>query len=174
MKDGVAAVEESKRGAVVHFESGERLWFGRAAWLERTPLRPGDVEDLDGLKQWLLPRLYPKALGGAVRLLAARARSTGEIRQKLEAGAVVAMCIEGKTCSSEALSKKLADFALEGKSRVTFLIGGSFGLDETLKKQADWRLSMSPMTFPHHLARVMLAEQIYRACTINAGTQYHK
>ena len=96
------------------------------------------------------------------------------IRQKLEGGAVVAMCIEGQTCSSEALSKKLADFALEGKSRVTFLIGGSFGLDETLKKQADWRLSMSPMTFPHHLARVMLLEQIYRACQIAEGTRYHK
>lgn len=96
------------------------------------------------------------------------------IRQKLEGGAVVAMCIEGQTCSSEALSKKLAAFALEGKSKVTFLIGGSFGLDETLKKQADWRLSMSPMTFPHHLARVMLLEQIYRACQIAEGTRYHK
>ena len=96
------------------------------------------------------------------------------IRQKLDGGAVVAMCIEGQTCSSEALSKKLADFALEGMSRVTFLIGGSFGLDETLKKQADWRLSMSPMTFPHHLARVMLLEQIYRACQIAEGTRYHK
>ena len=92
----------------------------------------------------------------------------------LRAGAVVAMCIEGQTCSSEALSKKLAAFALEGKSKVTFLIGGSFGLDETLKKQADWRLSMSPMTFPHHLARVMLLEQIYRACQIAEGTRYHK
>lgn len=96
------------------------------------------------------------------------------IRQKLEGGAVVAMCIEGQTCSSEALSKKLVAFALEGKSKVTFLIGGSFGLDETLKKQADWRLSMSPMTFPHHLARVMLLEQIYRACQIAEGTRYHK
>ena len=104
----------------------------------------------------------------------ALAAEANAIRQKLEAGAVVAICIEGKTCSSEALSKKLADFALEGKSRVTFLIGGSFGLDETLKKQADWRLSMSPMTFPHHLARVMLLEQIYRACQIAEGTRYHK
>ena len=83
----------------------------------------------------------------------ALAAEANAIRQKLEGGAVVAMCIEGQTCSSEALSKKLAAFALEGKSKVTFLIGGSFGLDETLKKQADWRLSMSPMTFPHHLAR---------------------
>lgn len=105
------------------------------------------------------------------RALAAEANA---IRQKLEGGAVVAMCIEGQTCSSEALSKKLAAFALEGKSKVTFLIGGSFGLDETLKKQADWRLSMSPMTFPHHLARVMLLEQIYRACQIAKGTRYHK
>ena len=105
------------------------------------------------------------------RALAAEANA---IRQKLEGGAVVAMCIEGQTCSSEALSKKLAAYALEGKSKVTFLIGGSFGLDETLKKQADWRLSMSPMTFPHHLARVMLLEQIYRACQIAEGTRYHK
>lgn len=105
------------------------------------------------------------------KALAAEANS---IRQRLEGGAVVAMCIEGQTCSSEALSKKLAAFALEGKSKVTFLIGGSFGLDETLKKQADWRLSMSPMTFPHHLARVMLLEQIYRACQIAEGTRYHK
>ena len=95
------------------------------------------------------------------------------IRPKLD-GAVVALCIEGQMCSSEALSKKLAAFALEGKSRVTFLIGGSYGLDETLKKQAYWRLSMSPMTFPHHLARVMLLEQIYRACQIAEGTRYHK
>ena len=104
----------------------------------------------------------------------ALASEANAIRQKLEGGAVVAIFIEGKTCSSEALSKKLADFALEGKSRVTFLIGGSFGLDETLKREADWRLSMSPMTFPHHLARVMLLEQIYRACQIAEGTRYHK
>lgn len=104
----------------------------------------------------------------------ALAAEANAIRQKLEGGAVVAMCIEGQTCSSEALSKKLAAFALEGKSKVTFLIGGSFGLDETLKKQADWRLSMSPMTFPHHLARVMLLEQIYRARQIAEGTRYHK
>ena len=68
----------------------------------------------------------------------------------------------------------MADFGIQGRTQVTFIIGGSFGLDEDVKKHADWRLSMSPMTFPHHLARVMLLEQIYRACQIAEGTKYHK
>lgn len=97
------------------------------------------------------------------------------IREKLpRGGAVVAMCIEGKTCSSEELSKRLLDFGIAGKTQVTFLIGGSFGLDAELKRSADWRLSMSPMTFPHHMARIMLLEQIYRAYQIADGTRYHK
>ena len=97
------------------------------------------------------------------------------IREKLpKGGAVVALCIEGKPSSSEELSRRMADFGIQGRTQVTFIIGGSFGLDEDVKKQADWRLSMSPMTFPHHLARVMLLEQIYRACQIAEGTKYHK
>ena len=97
------------------------------------------------------------------------------IRERLpRGGAVVALCIEGKPCSSEELSRRLTDFGVQGKTQITFLIGGSVGLDESLKQQADWRLSMSPMTFPHHLARVMLLEQIYRSCQIAEGTRYHK
>ena len=97
------------------------------------------------------------------------------IREKLpKGGAVVALCIEGNPCSSEELSRRMADFGIQGRTQVTFIIGGSFGLDEDVKKHADWRLSMSPMTFPHHLARVMLLEQIYRACQIAEGTKYHK
>ncbi|MBQ0037804.1 MAG: 23S rRNA (pseudouridine(1915)-N(3))-methyltransferase RlmH [Clostridiales bacterium] len=97
------------------------------------------------------------------------------IREKLpKGGAVIAMCIEGKTCSSQELSRRITDFGVMGKTQLTFLIGGSFGLDETLKREADWRLSMSPMTFPHHLARIMLLEQIYRAYQIAEGTRYHK
>ena len=89
-------------------------------------------------------------------------------------GALIAMCIEGQEMSSVALSEKMQQFAARGASQLTFLIGSSFGLDEDLKKKADLRLSMSPMTFPHHLARVMLLEQIYRAYQIEAGTKYHK
>ena len=97
------------------------------------------------------------------------------IREKLpKGGALGAMCIEGKTCSSEALAQRMEDFAVSGKTQVTFLIGGSVGLDASLKAQADWKLSMSPMTFPHHMARIMLLEQIYRAYQIQQGTKYHK
>ena len=97
------------------------------------------------------------------------------IREKLpKGGALVAMCIEGKPCSSEELSRRLTGFGVQGKTQLTFLIGGSVGLDEELKRQADWRLSMSPMTFPHHMARIMLLEQIYRAYQIAGGAKYHK
>ena len=106
---------------------------------------------------------------------AALEREAAAIREKLpRGGAVVAMCIEGKLMDSVALSKKLMQFGLEGKSQLTFLIGGSVGLHPALKEQADLRLSMSPMTFPHHLARVMLLEQIYRGSQIIEGSKYHK
>lgn len=89
-------------------------------------------------------------------------------------GALVALCIEGTPCSSEEMSRKMQQLAVSGKTQLTFLIGGSVGLSENLKRRADWKLSMSPMTFPHHLARVMLLEQIYRAFQIRQGTKYHK
>ncbi len=106
---------------------------------------------------------------------AALAREAAAISEKMpRGGALVAMCIEGETMSSEALAHCFSRFALEGKSQMTFLVGGSVGLHQSLKAQADLRLSMSPMTFPHHLARVMLLEQIYRGYQILEGSRYHK
>lgn len=85
-----------------------------------------------------------------------------------------AMCIEGKERSSEALSGEISSLGIKGTSVINFIIGGSFGLSDEVKKRADNRLSMSPMTFPHQLARVMLLEQIYRAFQISSGGKYHK
>ena len=106
---------------------------------------------------------------------AALEKEAAAVRAKLPAGAVLAaLCVEGKLLSSEDLAGQMARWAGSGKSSVVFLIGSSFGLSPTLKAQADLHLSMSPMTFPHHLARVMVLEQIYRAFQINAGSPYHK
>ena len=81
---------------------------------------------------------------------------------------------EGTELSSEALADKLRTVKNEGKSAACFLIGSSFGMDPSVKKRADYRLSFGPMTFPHHLMRVMAMEQLYRAESIQAGTKYHK
>ena len=86
----------------------------------------------------------------------------------------VAMCVEGRQQTSEEFARLLSDRALSGRPSLCFLIGSSFGLDEEFKNSADMRLSLSAMTFPHHLARVMLAEQIYRGFKIGEGSRYHK
>ena len=88
--------------------------------------------------------------------------------------AVFAMCIEGKELSSEALSAKIDELAVSGFGSICFIIGGSNGLAPQVKQRAKIRLSMSPMTFPHQLARVMLLEQIYRSFMISSGGKYHK
>ena len=102
---------------------------------------------------------------------AALSKEADAVRAKLPNGClVIAMCVEGRERSSEELARYLADSAAQGASHIVFLIG----MHESLKRQAALRLSMSPMTFPHHLLRVMLLEQIYRAYQINAGSRYHK
>ena len=88
--------------------------------------------------------------------------------------AVVAMCVEGKGMSSEKFAEFIEDTANRGQSEICFIIGSSHGLHDSVKRRADLKLSVSQMTFPHELFRVMLLEQIYRAGEISAGGKYHK
>ena len=137
---------------------------------------------------------YKKRLSGYCRfpLLALRevrlpeAPSPAEISAGLEkeAEAIFAkipkgawFCVftpEGKELSSEKFADKLQEVKLSGKSSACFLIGSSFGMSPRVKAKADFKLSMGPMTFPHHLARIMVLEQLYRAEAIQAGSKYHK
>ena len=137
---------------------------------------------------------YVKRLGGYCRLTltelpeerlpkspspaqidAALEKEAAAVRARLPQNAsLVALCVEGKLRSSEELARLVADWSLSSAKHLVFLIGGSYGLHPSLKERAWVKLSMSPMTFPHHLARVMLLEQLYRAFKINEGSDYHK
>lgn len=97
------------------------------------------------------------------------------IRGKIPpSSSVVALCVEGRMRSSEELAQLLSTWGNRGEKSLVFLIGSSYGLHPSIKSEAWAQLSMSPMTFPHHLARVMLLEQIYRGFQINGGSKYHK
>ena len=108
-------------------------------------------------------------------ITAALEREGQEILKTVPADAyLVALCVEGKQMPSEGMAELIAARENSGKPKLCFVIGGSFGLSERVKERADLRLSMSKMTFPHHLARVMLAEQLYRGYKIKEGSRYHK
>ncbi|MEG0877469.1 MAG: 23S rRNA (pseudouridine(1915)-N(3))-methyltransferase RlmH [Oscillospiraceae bacterium] len=92
----------------------------------------------------------------------------------LKGANIVALCIEGKEISSEGLSEMLSTAAIGGNGDFAFIIGSSHGISQEVKKVAAHKLSMSKMTFPHQLARVMLTEQLYRAFSILNGSKYHK
>ena len=96
------------------------------------------------------------------------------ILKKIPSGSkVISLCVEGKEMPSEQLAKNIETFCSAGQN-ITFIIGSSYGLCDTVKKQSDIKLSLSQMTFPHQLFRVMLLEQVYRAFKINEGPTYHK
>ena len=108
-------------------------------------------------------------------IAAALDREAEEILAAIPADSyVVALCVEGKQMPSEAMGKLIAQRENSGRPRLCFIIGGSYGLSPRVKARADMKLSMSEMTFPHHLARVMLIEQLYRGFKINEGSRYHK
>ena len=105
----------------------------------------------------------------------ALSKEAEEIKKKIPNNSYVfTLCIEGKEKSSESFAKAINDAAVNGKSNIVFIIGSSFGLSPEIKSLSDFKLSFSPMTFPHQLMRVMLLEQIYRAFQINNNGKYHK
>lgn len=108
------------------------------------------------------------------RINSALEREAEIILKKIPEGSlVIALCVEGKPLSSEAFAKKVRELSNSG-GQLCLVIGSSYGLSESVKKRADIRLSVSEMTFPHQLFRVMLLEQLYRAYKINEGSTYHK
>lgn len=99
----------------------------------------------------------------------------GKILDKIPKGsAVIPMCIEGKQFESTEFAQKISELSNNGCSSITFVIGGSFGLDRSVKEAGIMKLSLSKMTLPHQLARMVLLEQIYRAFQINTNGKYHK
>lgn len=111
------------------------------------------------------PALVEKAL----------AQEAAAIRKARRKGAyLVALCVEGQAISSEELADLLKIRAGSGAGDIAFVIGSSHGLDAALKAEADARISLGRITLPHQLARLVLCEQLYRACTINANMKYHK
>lgn len=87
---------------------------------------------------------------------------------------VIALCVDAPQYSSEAFARRLQEWEMLSGARQVFVIGGSLGLSPAVLQRADEKISFSKMTFPHQLARVILLEQVYRACKINAGEKYHK
>lgn len=118
---------------------------------ERMPESPSEAEKEDALKK----------------------EGANLLRLMPEKSFLIVLDVRGELLSSEALAEKIAALALQGKSDLTFLIGGAFGISAAVRKRADLRLSFSPMTFTHQMVRLLLYEQVYRAFKINRGEKYH-
>ena len=146
----------------------EKYWRDAAAEYEKRLSRFGKFETIE------LPDL-PEPSNSSPAIEEQIKKKEGEaILSKIRDGdVVVCLCIDGKQLDSVQLSRKLTELIDTGR-RVVFVIGGSLGLSQAVIARAQVRLSLSPMTFPHQLARIMLLEQTYRALKIAAGERYHK
>ena len=133
---------------------------------------------LQSLCRLELVEIAEQRLGDAAskrEIEAALEKEGAEILKAIPADAyTVALCVEGEQMPSEGMAELIRARENSGKPKLCFVIGGSYGLAGSVKRRADQRLSMSKMTFPHHLARVMLIEQLYRGFKINEGSRYHK
>ena len=146
----------------------ERYWRDAACEYEKRLTRFGRFEEIE------IPDLPEPANSSEAIEAQIRAKEGRAILQKIrDDDIVVALCIDGKQLDSVGLSGMLQKLTDTGR-RVVFVIGGSLGLSPEVVARAQHRLSFSPMTFPHQLARVMLLEQVYRALKISAGEKYHK
>jgi len=116
----------------------------------------------------------PESSAEALRVMALRKEGERILPRIGQKDYVIAMCVDAKQPTSEELAGKVKALLVQGKSNITFVLGGSFGLSLQVLARADERISMSSMTFPHQLARVMLIEQLYRSAKILAGETYHK
>ena len=146
----------------------ERYWREAAAEYEKRLSRFGRFETIE------LPDLpEPSNSSPAIERQIRQKEGEAILARIREDDVVIALCIEGKQLDSVQLSRKLEELSGTGR-RVVFVIGGSLGLSEAVVARAQLKLSFSPMTFPHQLARVMLLEQTYRAMKIAAGERYHK
>ncbi len=146
----------------------EKYWRDAAAEYEKRLTRYTKFETIE------LPDLPEPANSSPAIEMQIKEKEGAAILSKIRPeDTVVALCIDGKQLDSVQLSKKLTQIQ-DGGKRVVFVIGGSLGLSEAVVARANVKLSFSPMTFPHQLARIMLLEQVYRACKIAAGERYHK
>lgn len=116
----------------------------------------------------------PKQLSGPAIEKTLVAEGSRLLKRIPDAAYVIAMCVDAKQPASAELAGMLQGLFISGKSDVVFVIGGSLGLHECVLGRAQERMSMSRMTFPHQLARILLLEQLYRSLKINAGQRYHK
>ena len=116
----------------------------------------------------------PENLSPAQELIITQKEGQGILKYIKEDTYVIALAIQGKQLSSEGLADLINDLGIKGRSNIAFVIGGSLGLSDEVLKRADYKLSFSPMTFPHQLMRVILLEQVYRGFRIIKGEPYHK
>lgn len=146
----------------------ERYWREAADEYKKRLSRFGRIEEIE-----VADRPEPVNASAADEMRVLREEGADLLKRIRPDDVVIALCIEGKAMTSPDLARALAQEEGSGR-RVVFVIGGSLGLAPEVIARAQRKLSFSPMTFPHQLARVMLLEQVYRACKINAGERYHK
>ena len=112
--------------------------------------------------------------GKKANLAQALAQEAELIRSRLKGGCLIALAVEGKSWSTEKLAEEIQKIQNAGRSLIEFVIGGPYGIDASLKRQADLRLSLSPLTVSHQIARLVLMEQLFRVLYLTGGGHYHK